>query len=202
MISLTTFHDIPLLGFAAFSGTGKTTLLEQLIPELNQANIRVAMVKHTHHEKFDIDKPGKDSYRLRKAGAEQMLVASAKRWALMVEHPEQSILTEPNLFELLAHLDLNKADLILVEGFKHENISKIELHRPLLVKPLLYPDDKNVIAIASDQVNFKANNSQGKSTATYPNISNYPLLDINNISEICAFISELIPLSSIGKTSL
>jgi molybdopterin-guanine dinucleotide biosynthesis protein MobB len=131
MISLTTFHDIPLLGFAAYSGTGKTTLLEQLIPELNQANIRVAMVKHTHHEKFDIDKPGKDSYRLRKAGAEQMLVASAKRWALMVEHPAQATLNEPDLFELLPHLDLSKADLILVEGFKHENISKIELHRPI-----------------------------------------------------------------------
>ncbi|WP_198264017.1 molybdopterin-guanine dinucleotide biosynthesis protein B [sulfur-oxidizing endosymbiont of Gigantopelta aegis] len=202
MISLSTFQGVPLLGFAAFSGTGKTTLLEQLIPELNQANIRVAMVKHTHHEKFDIDKPGKDSYRLRKAGAEQMLVASAKRWALMVEHPEQTKLTEPNLFELLPHLELNKADLILVEGFKHENISKIELHRPLLAKPLLYPDDENIIAIASDQVNFKTSNSLGKTTATYPDISNYPLLDINNISEICAFISELIPLSSIGKASL
>ena len=79
MIKVSTYHNVPLLGFAAFSGTGKTTLLEQLIPKLNQANIRVAMVKHTHHEKFDIDKPGKDSYRLRKAGAQQMLVASAKR---------------------------------------------------------------------------------------------------------------------------
>ncbi|MDX2503142.1 MAG: molybdopterin-guanine dinucleotide biosynthesis protein MobB [Gammaproteobacteria bacterium] len=176
MISLTTYHDVPLLGFAAFSGTGKTTLLEQLIPELNQANIRVAMVKHTHHEKFDIDKPGKDSYRLRKAGADQMLVASAKRWALMVEQPVQA--DEPDLFELLPHLDLKKIDLILVEGFKHESISKIELHRPSLGKPFLYPDDTNIIAIASDQA------------LSVP--SSCPLLDINKITEISDFIDKLL----------
>ncbi len=183
MISLTTYHDVPLLGFAAFSGTGKTTLLEQLIPELNQANIRVAMVKHTHHEKFDIDKPGKDSYRLRKAGAEQMLVASAKRWALMVEQPVQERMAEPDLFTLLPHLDLNKTDLILVEGFKHESISKIELHRPTLGKPLLFPNDSNIIAIATDQTA-----SGIKDQETLP----CPMLDINNITEIAAFITELL----------
>ncbi len=183
MISLTSYHNIPLLGFAAFSGTGKTTLLEQLIPELNQANIRVAVVKHTHHEKFDIDKPGKDSYRLRKAGAEQMLVASAKRWALMVEHPSHDKLAEPDLFELLPHLDLKKTDLILVEGFKHEKISKIELHRPVLKKPLMYPDDANIIAIATDKKNFQDE---------YPDVLQCPLLDINNISEITTFISRLL----------
>ncbi len=139
MISLTRYQNTPLLGFAAFSGTGKTTLLEQLIPELNQANIHIAMVKHTHHEKFDIDKPGKDSYRLRKAGADQILVASANRWALMVEHSQayRKQHPEPELFNLLPHLNLKQADLILVEGFKHEQISKIELHRPALGKPLL-----------------------------------------------------------------
>ena len=136
MISLSKYNDIPVLGFAAFSGTGKTTLLEKLIPELNQVNIRVAMVKHTHHEKFDIDKPGKDSYRLRKAGAQQMLVASSRLWALMVQEPDPEK-PEPVLSELLPHLDLDRVDLILVEGFKHENISKIEIHRPLLEKPLL-----------------------------------------------------------------
>ena len=179
MISLTTYHDIPLLGFAAFSGTGKTTLLEQLIPELSQANIRVAMVKHTHHEKFDIDKPGKDSYRLRKAGAEQMLVASAKRWALMVEQPCEKRAAEPNLFELLPHLDLSKIDLILVEGFKHESISKIELHRPVLGKPLLSPNDSNIVAVATD--------SQLDSPP------NCPLLDINNIVAMSLFIKALLP---------
>ncbi len=183
MIKLSTYHNIPLLGFAAFSGTGKTTLLEQLIPELNQANIRVAMVKHTHHEKFDIDKPGKDSYRLRKAGAQQMLVASAKRWALMVEQPPQDIIEDPDLFALLPHLDLSKIDLILVEGFKHEAISKIELHRPERQRPLLYPDDSNIIAIATDH-----NNLAGE----YPDALHCPLLDINNISQITTFISKLL----------
>ena len=193
MISLTTYHDIPLLGFAAFSGTGKTTLLEQLIPELNQANIRIAMVKHTHHEKFDIDQPGKDSYRLRKAGAEQMLVASAKRWALMVEQPFQETRTEPDLFELLSHLDLKKTDLILVEGFKHESISKIELHRPTLGKPLLYPDDPNIIAIATDQAHLQSNPIQSShGQPTYPDDIQCPILDINNITEIAVFITGLL----------
>jgi len=185
MISLTAFHNTPLIGFAAFSGTGKTTLLEQLIPELNQANIRVAMVKHTHHEKFDIDQPGKDSYRLRKAGAEQMLVASSKLWALMVEHSQayQEKHPEADLYELLPHLDLQNTDLILVEGFKHERISKIELHRPNLGKPLLYPGDPDIIAIATDQMNLPLDN---------PNKHQCPILDINNINEITAFISTLV----------
>lgn len=185
MISLTTYRNIPLIGFAAFSGTGKTTLLEQLIPELNQANIRVAMIKHTHHEKFDIDQPGKDSYRLRKAGAEQMLVASSKRWALMVEHSNayQEKHPEPNLFELLPHLDQHKTDLILVEGFKHERISKIELHRPTLGKPLLFPTDPDIIAIATDQLNLPGE---------YPNRERCPILDINNIAEISTFITGLL----------
>ena len=185
MISLIRYQNTPLLGFAAFSGTGKTTLLEQLIPELNQANIHVAMIKHTHHDKFDIDQPGKDSYRLRKAGAEQMLVASAKRWALMVENSQQhqQLNPEPNLSELLPHLDLQNIDLILVEGFKHERISKIELHRPALEKPLLYPDDANIIAIATDQDNL---------AQKYPDQIQCPLIDINNITEITAFITGLL----------
>jgi molybdopterin-guanine dinucleotide biosynthesis protein MobB len=183
MKSLSKYNNIPLLGFAAFSGTGKTTLLEKLIPELNQSNIRIAMVKHTHHEKFDIDKPGKDSYRLRKAGAQQMLVASSRRWALMVEEtdPNKPELNKPKpvLGELLPHLDLERVDLILVEGFKHEDISKIELHRPALAKPLLQPDDPNIIAIATDESNLEK---------YYQPKIHCPILDINNISEISSFI--------------
>lgn len=183
MITLTQYKNTPLLGFAAYSGTGKTTLLEQLIPQLNQVNIRIAMIKHTHHEKFDIDQPGKDSYRLRKAGAHQMLVASAKRWALMVEQADQDIKKDPALAEFLPNLKLDDIDLILVEGFKHERISKIELHRPALKKPLLYPDDADIIAIASDEENLQD---------LYPNQIQCPLLNINNSHEISLFISSLL----------
>jgi len=185
MITLTKYNNIPLLGFAAYSGTGKTTLLEQLIPKLKQADICVALIKHTHHEKFDIDQPGKDSYRLRKAGADQVLVASAKRWALMVEQSQEHFAEnpEPDLSQLLPRLDLNQTDLILVEGFKHESISKIELHRPALEKPLLYPHDPEIIAIASDQNDLQH---------YYPSKAGLPILDINNINELTGFIKELL----------
>ena len=138
----------PILGFAAFSGTGKTTLLTQLIPLLKDKGLRIGMIKHAHHN-FDIDTPGKDSYELRKAGAGQMLIASQRRWALMVETPQQS--GDPDLNELIRQLDHDKLDLILVEGFKHVRFAKIELHRPSLGKTLLFPDDDSIIAIATDQ---------------------------------------------------
>ncbi len=140
---------IPVLGFVAYSGTGKTTLLLKIIPLLKQKNIRIGMIKHTHHKKFDIDHPGKDSYRLRQAGAEQMLVASGKRWALMVEMEDK--LEEPNLEHLLAHLNQEQLDLILVEGFKHEKFPKIEVHRPSLGKSLLFPDDESIVAVVCDE---------------------------------------------------
>ena len=138
---------IPVVGFVAHSGTGKTTLLRQLIPLLREAGIRVAVIKHTHHD-FDIDQPGKDSYVLRKAGTEQMLVASNRRWALMVENSEQQ--PEPALNALLTQLDQSRLELILVEGFKHESFPKIELQRVELAKPALYVDDADIIAVASD----------------------------------------------------
>lgn len=185
MIPLTKYKNTPLLGFAAYSGTGKTTLLEQLIPSLKLAGIRVALVKHTHHEKFDIDQPGKDSYRLRKAGANQVLVASAKRWALMVEHSDEYFKneSEPNLFELLSHLDLNKVDLILVEGFKHEKMTKIELHRTRLQKPLLYPHDSDIIAIAIDKIQPYNYSEEQIQCLT---------LDLNDIDSITFFIKNLL----------
>ena len=162
-------HTIPVLGFAAFSGTGKTTLLEKLIPRLNEAGLRIGMIKHAHHN-FDVDQPGKDSYRLRKAGARQMLVASSKRQALMTENILEQ---EPRLDELLPRLDLDAIDLVLVEGFKHVSFAKIELRREELGKPLLYPDDPDIIAIASDQPD-----SEGP----------LPAPDINDIESITAFI--------------
>lgn len=138
---------IPLIGFAAFSGTGKTTLLRQLIPALTSKGLNIAVIKHAHHN-FDIDVPGKDSYEIRQAGAQQVLVSSSRLMALM---EVQSIdLIEPSLSTLIPRLDCSKLDLILVEGFKHEAIAKVELHRCSLDKPLLYPSDQNIIAIASD----------------------------------------------------
>ena len=140
--------QIPLCGFVAYSGTGKTTLLEKLIPLLNSQGIRIGVIKHAHHD-FELDHPGKDSYRLRKAGASQTLVASAQRWALITENPAPHL--DPDLDALVAQLTQSELDLILVEGFKHVPYPRIELHRPSLGKPLLYPEDESIIAIASDE---------------------------------------------------
>jgi molybdopterin-guanine dinucleotide biosynthesis protein B len=139
-------NSLPVLGFAAFSGTGKTTLLKQLIPLLAARGLRVGVIKHAHHN-FDIDKPGKDSFELRKAGARQMLVASARRWALMTENDASG---DPPLDELVGRLDPDSIDMVLVEGFKHVPFPRIELHRPALGHPLLYPDDSSIIAVAAD----------------------------------------------------
>ena len=137
----------PLLAIAAYGGTGKTTLLKQLIPLLKQRCIRVGLIKHTHHD-VDVDTPGKDSYELRKAGADQTLVASDRRWALMTETPEQQPL---DLQYLASRFDRNKVDVILVEGFKHEPVSKIILYREDIGRPLEDMLDEFVIAVASDQ---------------------------------------------------
>lgn len=140
-------NKIPIVGFAAYSGTGKTTLLINIIPLLKKRGFEVGVIKHAHHT-FEIDQPGKDSYELRKAGASQMLIGSKKRWALMVEQDED--VQQMRLEEYISHLDHDKLDLILVEGFKPESIPKIELHRPSLNRPLIYKDDDSVIAIATD----------------------------------------------------
>ena len=118
------YASLPLLGFAAWSGTGKTTLLEAMLPKLVERGIRVAVIKHAHHN-FDIDQKGKDSYRLRKAGASQMLISSRYRRALVTETPEE----EATLPYLISQLDQTQLDLILVEGFKKLDFPKIELHR-------------------------------------------------------------------------
>ncbi|WP_442879941.1 molybdopterin-guanine dinucleotide biosynthesis protein B [Aeromonas sp.] len=139
-------NPLPLLGFVAWSGTGKTTLLEQLIPLLTRRGLRLGVLKHTHHQ-FDMDKPGKDSYRLRKAGAGQVMAASSLRHALIRETPEG----EPSFADLLASFDWSRLDLLLIEGFKHEHFPKIELHRAALGRPLMYPTDPDVIALVSDE---------------------------------------------------
>ncbi|WP_371378402.1 bifunctional molybdopterin-guanine dinucleotide biosynthesis adaptor protein MobB/molybdopterin molybdotransferase MoeA [Thalassotalea aquiviva] len=135
---------IPVIGFAAYSGSGKTTLLCQLIPELQRWGLNVAVIKHAHHN-FDIDKPGKDSFLLRQAGAQQVLIASAKRYAHLYEYAQQH---SPQLDQLLSRIDVSSVDIVLVEGFKQLGIEKIEVHRQENEVPLLCEQDDNVIAIA------------------------------------------------------
>lgn len=134
-----------IFGVAGWSGSGKTTLLTAVIPDLAARGLRVSTIKHAHHE-FDIDRPGKDSWRHREAGASEVMVASARRWAIMHELRGAP---EPTLDELVARM--SPVDLLLVEGWKHHPHPKLEVHRPSLGKPLLYPDDPHVVAIASDE---------------------------------------------------
>lgn len=135
-----------LIGFAGWSGAGKTTLLQRLIPALVARGLTVSTVKHAHHA-FDVDQPGKDSYIHRQAGATEVLVGSAARWALMHEHRGDP---EPELPTLLARM--SPVDLILVEGFKRGQHRKIEVHRAATGKPLLHPHDHTIVALAADPV--------------------------------------------------
>lgn len=137
---------IPVLGFAAYSGVGKTTLLKQLIPLLKSRGLHVGLIKHSHHD-FEIDIPGKDSYELRKAGAEQVALVSAYRRVFIREPQEE---TEPTLEEAVGLLDAEALDLILVEGFRDSTFPKIEIYRPSLSKKQLYPEDKSIIAVVTD----------------------------------------------------
>ena len=162
---------IPLLAIAAWSGTGKTTLLKKLIPELRARGIRPGLIKHTHHN-MDVDTPGKDSYELRKAGAAQTLVASQQRWALMVETPEEP---ELDLAYVVSRMDASTLDMVLVEGFKHEPVAKIVLFRDGCGhSPEELAIDEYVIAVASD----------------VPLAVDVPLLDINDLQQLTDFITQ------------
>ncbi|MDC9729225.1 MAG: molybdopterin-guanine dinucleotide biosynthesis protein B [Methyloprofundus sp.] len=163
---------IPILGFAAPSGTGKTTLLTQLIPLLKQQSIRVGLIKHSHHN-FQIDKPGKDSFRLREAGATPVMLVSSHRRAMITEFATPK---EPDLDEQLHYFDQSELDLILVEGFKKEDFPKIELHRPSLGHELLHQQDNSIIALASDQ--------------SLSLEKELPCLDLNDIPSIAQFVSQ------------
>ena len=163
---------IPVIGFCAFSGTGKTTLLTQLIPLLKASGINLGVIKHAHHS-FEIDHPGKDSYKLRHAGTQQMLIASENCIAKIKDiDPRKDGI---DLQDMLNELDYETLDLILVEGFKHYNFPKIELHRPEIKTPLIFPNDKSIIAIATDS-----------ELATQP--AHLPVLNLNDIEEIAEFI--------------
>jgi molybdopterin-guanine dinucleotide biosynthesis protein B len=137
-----------ILGFVGYSGVGKTTLLKQVIPLLKEKGLRVGIIKKSHHD-FAIDQPGKDSYELRMAGASPVMLSSPYRRAMITEH---EVVHEPSLAEELSFFDRTGVDLILVEGYKQEHFPKIELHRPSLVKPLLFSSDPSIIAIATDAI--------------------------------------------------
>lgn len=164
---------LPMLGFCAWSGTGKTTLLRQLIPLLRQRGLRVSAIKHAHHH-FDLDQPGKDSFELRKAGAEQTVICTATRMALITEFASPG--DEPKLRQIVASLDPARTDLVLVEGYKDVKFPKIELHREALGKSYLFEEDESVIALACD--------------APPPASIGVPVLDINDIDNIARFIYE------------
>jgi molybdopterin-guanine dinucleotide biosynthesis adapter protein len=134
-----------IFGLAGWSGSGKTTLMTALIPELIAKGVSVSTVKHAHHA-FDIDQPGKDSWRHRAAGAVEVMVASERRWALMHELRDAP---EPELEALVAQM--SPVDLVLVEGFKRHSHPKLEIYRPSVGKPPLHPDDPDIVAIASDE---------------------------------------------------
>lgn len=133
-----------VFGFAGWSGSGKTTLIERLVPRLVKGGLKVSLIKHAHH-KFDVDHPGRDSYRHREAGCTEVMVVSGKRWAIMHELRGEP---EPTLEEQMRRV--SPCDLLLVEGYKFHPIPKLEVWRKDNAKPLLYPDDRHIVAIASD----------------------------------------------------
>ena len=162
-----------IFGFAGYSGSGKTTLIEQLIPLFTQRRLKVSLIKHAHHT-FDVDQPGKDSWRHRHAGCTEVLVTSSRRWALMHELRGAA---EPGLTEMIERL--SPCDLLLVEGFKHERIPKLEVYREVTGESLLHPHDSNIVAVASDRkVETKL-----------------PLLDLNDVPAIANFVLGHVGLS-------
>ena len=160
-----------VIGFAGFSGSGKTTLVEKLIPALRLRGLRVSVVKHAHH-KFDIDHPGKDTFRHREAGAFEVVVASQNRLALMREFEQPAELT---VHHLIAEL-YEGVDWVLVEGFKHSDLLKIEVWRASSGKPTRYLDDHYVVAIATD------------SPAQLPVATLRPVLDLNDADAVADFL--------------
>jgi molybdopterin-guanine dinucleotide biosynthesis protein B len=161
---------VRLIGLAGFSGSGKTTLLVKLLPALRARGRTVSTLKHAHHG-FDVDQPGKDSHTHRLAGAHEVLVSSARRWALMHELRDEP---EPTLRELVPHL--SPVDLIIVEGFKTESHAKLEVHRSAVRKPLLYPNDANILALASD---------------SRPTNASLPWADLNDIEAVAELVDRL-----------
>ena len=162
-------HACALLGVAGFSGSGKTTLLRQLVSLLSRRQLRIGIIKHTHHD-VEQDQPGKDSFELRHAGAGQCLLAGPHRSILTWENTKPE---EPDLNESLSRLSLDRLDLVLVEGFREAPIAKLEVHRPVCGKPLLCRHDPHILAVASDVSSL---------------VTPVPLLDLNDAAAIAGTI--------------
>jgi len=154
---------VRIIGLAGWSGSGKTTLITKLIPRLIARGVKISTLKHAHHG-FDLDQPGKDSFFHRAAGATEVVISSAKRWAILHELREE---TEWDLGALVAKM--SPVDLVLVEGFKRDSFPKLEIHRAANGKPLIYPDDPHVVAVASD--------------VALPNVK-IPVIDLNDVEII------------------
>ena len=162
------------IGFIGYSNSGKTTLIEQLIPRLRAHGLSVSAIKNAHHG-FDMDRPGKDSFRYREAGAGQVLISTTERWALLTETPKG----HATLDDLLG--ELAPCDLVIVEGFKSEGrIPRIEVRRATLEDPPIYPHDPNVIAVAAD----------------FALACPLPVLDLNDTDKIAAFIMQRLSLAA------
>jgi molybdopterin-guanine dinucleotide biosynthesis protein B len=159
-------------GIAGWSGSGKTTLLERLIPCFTARGLKVSVIKHAHHG-FDIDRPGKDSYRHRDAGASEVMLACGERWALMHERRDEP---EPVLADLLARL--SPCDLVLIEGFKQEPVPKLEVYRPEAGKPPLFPGRADIVAVAA---------------AVAPDTA-LPVLPLDDIEAIARFVMNYLEL--------
>jgi len=160
-------------GLVGWSGSGKTTLMRQLLPELTGRGYRVSTMKHTHHN-FDIDKPGKDSYMHREAGAHEVLITGSRRWAILHENRDGP---EPDIDFLLGRLE--EVDLVLIEGFKDHTHAKLEVYRPAVGKPLLAANDESVVAVASDQV---------------LSLDGPTMIDLNDVTGVADFILDFCEL--------
>ena len=169
-----------IIGLAGWSGSGKTTLITKLIPCLLARGVKVSTLKHAHHG-FDLDRPGKDSFMHREAGATEVLISSAKRWAILHELRDEA---EWDLGGLVAKM--SPVDLVLVEGFKRDPFPKLEIHRIANGKPLLYPQDPHIVAVASD--------------SALPGVT-LPVLDLNTIDPIAdLLLARAVPVSEAAAT--
>ncbi len=175
-------YSMPMrvIGLAGWSGAGKTTLITKVIPVLRGRGLKVATVKHAHHE-FDLDRPGKDSWLHREAGASEVAVVSSRRWALIHELRDEP---EPPLAEMLAKL--SPVDLVIIEGYKRHAHPKLEIYRAHLGKPLIYPEDDCIVAIATD--------------APLPQ-AQLPVLMLDDVEAIASVLqAEALPRDQIGSS--